>query len=331
MISNQPCSLETASNWHLVRQTAPVTTGNTGDFSSVASGDTIESIGSGPGGKTEPYGVGAADLTSVAISGDSVVAGTADGAIIIWDVNTGNLKRTIIKAHARMVVCVAIYENIIVSGSWDKTIKIWDLSSGNCRHTLKGHFGVVNCVAIAKDIIVSGSGDKTLKVWDLSSGNCKRTIPLTGHNDMVTCVTISGDSIVWGSKGGNVKLWDSCFPTKILNSHKHEGYVNCVAVFEDTIVSGGIDKKVIIRKSVGTGNQLTGIKSEVKNVGIYGDNLVAGTADGTIIIFNLSSGEYVTKNLIGHVDELTCLAVRPDGKFIVSGSSDKRIRIWQSQ
>lgn len=34
------------------------------------------------------------------------------------------------------------------------------------------------------------------------------------------------------------------------------------------------------------------------------------------------------RTLIGHDDVVSCVAVSPDGKYIVSGSCDKTIKIW---
>ncbi len=65
---------------------------------------------------------------SVAISPDgrTVVSGSADKTIKVWDLASGSLKATL-TGHSGWVFSVAISPDgrTVVSGSWDKTIKVW--------------------------------------------------------------------------------------------------------------------------------------------------------------------------------------------------------------
>ncbi|MCL1475093.1 WD40 repeat domain-containing protein, partial [Argonema antarcticum] len=68
---------------------------------------------------------------SVAISpdGQTLVSGSNDKTINIWNLATGNLIRTL-SGHSGYVYSVAISPDgqTLVSGSNDKTIKIWRVS-----------------------------------------------------------------------------------------------------------------------------------------------------------------------------------------------------------
>jgi WD40 repeat protein/tRNA A-37 threonylcarbamoyl transferase component Bud32 len=109
-------------------------------------------------------------VNSVAISpdGQTLVSGSNDKTIKIWNLKTGALKTTL-AGHSNWVNSVAISPNgqILVSGSCDDTIKIWNLKTGALKTTLAGHSQSVNSVAISPDgeTIVSGSRDNTIKVW----------------------------------------------------------------------------------------------------------------------------------------------------------------------
>ncbi|NEP76760.1 MAG: tetratricopeptide repeat protein [Okeania sp. SIO3B3] len=126
------------------------------------------------------------NVWSLAISpdGQTIVTGSGDNTIKVWDMATGNLKATL-SGHTSWIRSVAISPDgqTIVSGSYDKTIKVWDMAKGNLKATLSGHTDNVNSVAISPDgqTIVSGSDDKTIKVWDLGTGNLKAII--FGHSN----------------------------------------------------------------------------------------------------------------------------------------------------
>ena len=127
------------------------------------------------------------NAVALAADGRTIVSGSTDNTIKVWDLNSGDCLRTL-DGHSNPVFAVALAADrrTIVSGSGDKTIKVWDLKSGDCRRTLDGHSNAVYAVALSADgqTIVSGSGDNTIKVWNLNSGDCRRT--LDGHSNACT-------------------------------------------------------------------------------------------------------------------------------------------------
>ena len=107
-------------------------------------------------------------VLSVAISpdGETIVSGSEDNSLKIWNLETGELVRTI-EGHSDWVWSVAISPDgeTIVSGSYDKSLKIWNLKTGELVRTLEGHSDWIWSVAISPDgeTIVSGSADDSLK------------------------------------------------------------------------------------------------------------------------------------------------------------------------
>ncbi|KAL0957132.1 hypothetical protein HGRIS_003224 [Hohenbuehelia grisea] len=61
-----------------------------------------------------------------------------------------------------------------------------------------------------------------------------------------------------------------------------------------------------------------------------GKQIVSGSGDRTIRIWDAATREQVGDALTGHEDPVTSVAFSPDGKQIVSGSGDRTIRIWDS-
>jgi WD40 repeat protein len=62
-----------------------------------------------------------------------------------------------------------------------------------------------------------------------------------------------------------------------------------------------------------------------------GKQIVSGSSDNTIRIWDAETGILVSGPFEGHTDWIHSVAYSPDGKKIVSGSSDKTIRIWDSE
>jgi WD40 repeat protein len=144
----------------------------------------------------------------VAITPDGTTAVSAgeDRTLKVWDLQTGQLRRTM-EGHLDLVTAVVITPDgsTAVSASWDKTLKVWDLQTDELRRTLEGHSYWVTGVAITADgsAVVSASGDKTLRVWDLGPGKIVKVFA-ADHPFGCCCVSPSGKTIVAGDHSGVV-------------------------------------------------------------------------------------------------------------------------------
>lgn len=120
--------------------------------------------------------------TVISNDGQTLVSGSGDKTIKVWDLPTGKLRYTL-KGHTDTVRSLTLSADgkTLASSSGDKTIKLWNLQTGKLIRTLRGHSSTVWSVAISSDgkTLVSGSDDDTIKVWNLHTGQLRRI--LFGH------------------------------------------------------------------------------------------------------------------------------------------------------
>ena len=145
--------------------------------------------------------------------------------ILLWDMQTGKLIRTLKKTNIDefydtnkninniiSVTSATISPNgrIVASGYSDGTIKLQDSETGNNIYTLKGHDDGVSALAISPDgnTLVSTSQDKNIKIWDISQRKLIHT--LSGHLHNISSVDISpdGKTLVSGSWDNTMKEWN---------------------------------------------------------------------------------------------------------------------------
>ena len=104
--------------------------------------------------------------------GKTLVSGSWDKTIKLWNVETGKEIRTL-KGHDELVRSVNFSPDgkTLVSGSLDKTIKLWNVETGEEIRTLKGHDSYLSSVNFSPDgkTLVSGSDDNTIKLWNLGT------------------------------------------------------------------------------------------------------------------------------------------------------------------
>jgi WD40 repeat protein len=81
-------------------------------------------------------------VTSVTLSaeGTTIVTGSVDGMVRVWDAASGVLERQVLRGHEGSVLSVALSADgtTIVSASRDNTVRIWDAASGECREVIQG-------------------------------------------------------------------------------------------------------------------------------------------------------------------------------------------------
>jgi len=105
--------------------------------------------------------------------GQTIVTGSWDGMVKVWDMKTGMLLQKM-TAHAGQVNAVTINQqkNLIISGAADNLILIWDPVNNKIVMELKGHAAPITTLIASYDgtRLYSLSEDGMFKVWDLLSG-----------------------------------------------------------------------------------------------------------------------------------------------------------------
>ena len=137
--------------------------------------------------------------------------GPVDNTIRMWDMDTGELLRTL-SGHSQNVNAMAFSpENkIIATGSDDHTVRLWDADTGKLLHILSGHTHPVRSVVFSPDsrVIVSGSMDRSLCLWDVNTGYLLHSLT-TERFTFSYSVAYSPDGKTIASYDGfEIVLWD---------------------------------------------------------------------------------------------------------------------------
>jgi WD40 repeat protein len=278
---------------------------------------------------------------SVAFCPDSklVVSGSSDKSLIVWDTSV-EAQREINPGHLQPIWCVDVSRDgsKIISGSADKTSRLWNASSGLCEKTFSGHTGPIFSIKFSTDgkLMATASSDNTAAVYRINSG--ERILQLIGHRSAVWCVTWStDDSLVFtGSKDMTIRAWDSSKGKCIAVMSGHTNDVKGLAIRRDgkQLASASSDasirvwdlsnfKCLFVLTRQGAGCLCVDWHPNDSNL------LVAGYVSGSVSVWKTSTCEREIDFLPGHERRTNSVSWSPDGKRVVSVSSDKEIRIWR--
>ena len=285
-----------------------------------------------------------APVSSVCYSpdGKTLVSGSLDGTVGVWDVKTGDSLQTLVgslllpRGHTKGVlsVCYSPDGKMIAGGTMENTVYLWDVKTGDSLRTLIGP-GMVESVCYSPDgkTLAGGDWDGTIQLWDVATGRSLRTFTLTGHTSEVhsVCYSPDGKTIASGFSDDTVQLWDATTGQRLRTFTGYSGNVNSLCYSPDgkTIAGGTGNGTVRLWDTTGRSlRTLTGHTSEVHSVCYSpdGKTIASGASDGTIRLWDVATGRSV-RILTGHTSEVHSVCYSPDGKTIASGAWDG-VRLW---
>jgi len=190
----------------------------------------------------------------------------------------------------------------IISCAIGGYIKIWDAMSGRAIQTLEVQARRIFFSPDGKQFISSGYG-KGMKIWELPSAREVKSFEDINFTFMTASANVSGS----GPRGSAIFTPDG---KHILSQDA-----------EDKFKIWNIDSGKVVREPRITGQDP-----------VY-------SPDGTVLLTRHEKSvklwdaitETELRSLEGHTETVLCAGFSADGTMIVSGSSDKTIRIWDTE
>ncbi|OAX33430.1 WD40 repeat-like protein, partial [Rhizopogon vinicolor AM-OR11-026] len=230
-----------------------------------------------------------------------VISGSDECAVRLWDTNTGKITHLRqFEGHTRGVLGVI---NVpggqrIITCSADGSLRVWNLKTGlPIGKAWQDGESEVYAIALSPDRkkVVSGDRDVVVKLWNVDTG--KVVAKWTGHTEEVRSVCWSRDGlrVLSGSSDGSARVWDAESGETILGPMETGMFLVAVSYSPDeTLIAAG-------------GYRYDG---------------------SSVNIFDAKTGKLVTT--LGHEDMVNCLAWTADGNTLISGSTDRLIRVWNT-
>ena len=272
--------------------------------------------------------------------GKTLAAGGDNGAIRLWNVQTGKFTNTL-KSHSSAIYALAFSPDgkTLVSGSADATIKIWNWRTGSLIRTLKRRSEAgVSALAISPDgkTLVSGDRTGTMELWNLGTGEL--TNFFAGHAILVTALAINsnGQTLVSSSQDNTIKLWElqtGKLIRTLTAANSHQFFAVAITPDGEKIAGGSGDGAIRLWE-LRTGKLIESLQVGSTPIHVLafkrnGKTLVSGSNDGIIRLWDLQTGK-PRRTFTGHADAVNSLAISTDGQTLVSSSKDKTIKIWRS-
>ena len=265
--------------------------------------------------------------------GKSLASAGSDRTIRLWDVASARTKATL-NGPTSAVRALAFSPDgkQLASAGADRVATLWDLATLAPSATMKGHRGTIRALAFSPDgkQLATAGEDAEVKLWEPKSGRERAT--LTGHSDMVTALafTPSGATLASGGLDSAIKLWDLKTGRERSTLSGHVDGVPAIAFAPGArqLASTGYDGSVRLWDAAAPTLSAAAIleyPGEARGLAFATDGTVlhASGPAGALAAYDPLAG-LVDKGTIGGGTSLT---VTPDGKTVVLGGVDGKVRL----
>ncbi|ELT95266.1 hypothetical protein CAPTEDRAFT_227918 [Capitella teleta] len=258
-------------------------------------------------------------------------------------------------------------EPVLLTASEDHTLKLWNLQKTvpakktasldvEPVYTFRGHQGPVLSLVVSPtgETCYSGGMDASIRCWNIPSSNID---PYDSYDPSVICDTlVAHTDAVWDlamhsakmhllscSADGTVRLWNPGTKSPLLNTFRTEDsgvptsvdFVRCepnqmvVSYSSSNAYVFDIETAQQVTKLDGHLSEETGANSQINRLISHPTLPVTITAheDRHIRFFDNNSGKMI-HSMVAHLEAVTSLAIDPNGLYLLSGSHDCSIRLW---
>ncbi|XP_071352650.1 protein Atg16l2 isoform X1 [Trachinotus anak] len=273
-------------------------------------------------------------------SSDLLATGGTDRVIKLWEVRAGSLThRATLDGSTEGITCIEFDPTglRVLAASYDKSALLWRLDDSVPKLTLTGHSRKVTAARFSSSLhqVVTGSADRTIRLWDLQRAACVQVVEVASYCSDLVC---SENCIISGHYDCKIRVWDtragSCVQelpaqgkvTSLDLSTDHRQLLSCCR--DDCLQLVDLrrwsnDRICFRAEGFKCGSDST--KAVISPDGCF---LAAGSADGTVYIWNISTSNLETCLPDKHSSSISAVSWSLSGEYVVSVDKSRRAVLW---
>lgn len=286
------------------------------------------------------------ESTGLAVSKNSrfVATGLRDGTVAIYDIQTRNKVASFSTGQERDDISSIAFspnERDIAITSTSGIVKVFNIQSQQEQYS-NPNAGIRPLVVFNDNgnFLFIGSGSGTLRMVNMRSRQIQAS-ESNAHNLGVTSLTLSPDGRFLATGGGDgvIKLWSTSDLTPVDSYQAHQGAVISLAFSPDGSQIINIGDKAVKSCNLQSKScsNIASTRDNLNSLAVASNGHIAFSEvsflirpDNPIFLQDSRNGQSLG-TLLGHRDRIVALAYTPDSRYLISGSSDGTMIIWEVQ
>ncbi|XP_076591594.1 ATG16 autophagy related 16-like 2 isoform X2 [Chaetodon auriga] len=273
-------------------------------------------------------------------SSDLLATGGTDRVIKLWEVRGGLLThRATLDGSTEGITCIEFNQTglRILAASYDKSALLWQRDESVPKLTLTGHSRKVTAARFSScpHQVVTGSADRTIRLWDLHRAACVQVAEVASYCSDLVCPE---NCIISGHYDSKIRVWDTrtvgCMQelpaqgkvTSLDLSSDHRQLLSCCR--DDCLQLVDLRRRSNERVCFRADGFKCGSDSTKAVISPDGSFLAAGSADGAVYIWNVSTGSLETRLADKHSSSISAVSWSFSGEYVVSVDKSRLAVLW---
>lgn len=265
-----------------------------------------------------------ADVVWCSDNNTIVSSGGIDTSVLLWDVQRGEMLRTLDRAAGSRVIACGGNGRFVASGNGSKEpdydIRVWDASNSWAASNIAGPFPYLDgrSNSFVKSLIfnhdstrlyahfMNRKGEHRLVLYEVPSWKVMSDFALTGQLDAKPTLSANGQLYAYGLKSGDIAVVDALSGVEKLRFRSEELFPSVLAFDHDknTIFVGGER---------------------------FFNGPHQGMPEQVIEEHSLLDGKLLRSIKTGHIDKISAMSISPDSAFLITASGDKTIELRRAE
>ncbi|KAG2189707.1 hypothetical protein INT46_004210 [Mucor plumbeus] len=271
--------------------------------------------------------------------GDYLITASLSGELSYLDKNSGKVSRRI-NGHSKAITALAVSEdNTLFTGSYDGRVFGWKYGAEGDHTTAQriegeGHGNQVTGLSFKQNELLSVAMDDTVR----QASNYKFSGKIATTGSLPSSIAVSENKTTVVATNEKVIVYDD--KLEKIGQLENPGFTPTVADISPdgkTVYVGGQDNKVrVYELSNGSFTEAGELNKNLGNItalAVHPElNLIAvGDSVGKIFVYDTESKTTKIQNWVFHTSRITSFDWSKCGQFLVSGSIDTNVYVWNRE